>query len=264
MIGISIKSTIGLGDGIQFSSLPENYYRHTGHKLIDVSRPWFFDENPYLNKDPNAVPNKVIELWNFSPTQYDWPNPRNTSQQPGDWKPTPKKPFVYLSNAEIWASLLGVNVVLNRPRLYRFEDHPYEKREMILLQTLGKSHGQMPDHIVHHVISKYSSTKQLFHIGPGNTFGLQHIETTSFWELARLISKAKMFIGLDSGPSWVASCYPDVVNKVVRVKPNPPELLETWVPLEIGNIHSFWDSRERVVYNTTDDDIGFTYSYKRL
>lgn len=264
MIGISIKPTIGVGDSIQFSSLPENFYRHTGRKLIDVSKPWFFDNNPYVDRCPIIAPNKVIELWNFSPNQYEWPNPRFELPQRGDWKPVPQRPTVYLSNAEIWAAVLGVKVYLNRPRLYKFEEFPFEKRQMILFQTMGKSHGEMPTHIVDHVVSKYGPTAQLTHIGPGPTYGLPHIETPSLWELAELISKSRMLIGLDSGPSWISACFPDVITKIVRVKPNPPECFEKWIPLEQNNIHSFWDDRCKMIHNVTEDDIGFTSSYRKI
>lgn len=261
MIGISIKKGIGLGDGLQFSSLPENYYRSTGKQLFDVSQPWFFDHNPYVVRD-KASPvevriHKIEELWNFSPSQYQWPRPRPKN-----------RPAVYLSNAEIWAKRMGVDVTLNRPRLYRYEAYPYKLRKNVLLHTSGKSHGEMPLHIVEHLKEKYGDT--LVHIGTAadldkNKYGLAQYSTRTPWELAEVVSTARMFIGVDSGPSWVANCYPDVVVKKVRVKPNPPnELLQDWIPLEIDNIHSHWDDRCHQVFNPTEDDVGFTYSYKRL
>lgn len=261
MIGISVKPTIGIGDGLQFSSLPENYYRATGKKLFDLSRPWFFDRNPYVVRDA-AEPLQVhidqtIELWNFSPSSYQWPDPR-----------LPHEPKVYLSNAEIWAGVLRVPVVLNRPRLYQYEDFPFSQREKILLHTSGMSHGEMPKHIVEHIIKKYAGTGQLFQVGPKGPYalewGLPRLETPTLWDFAELVSKARMFIGMDSGPSWIASCYHDVVVKKLRVKPNPPEEFSGWVPLKIHNIHSHWDDRIHQTFNVTDRDIGFTYSYKRL
>lgn len=257
MIGISIKPTIGIGDALQYSSLPENFCRHTGQKLLDISRPWFFDHNPYVVRDHAIKPSKVHEMWNFSPRQYEFPNPRLA-----------EKPAVYNSNAEIWASLFNVKCVLSRPRLYRFEDYPFEKREMILLHTTGVSHGEMPEHIVDHVKKKYGHTGKLWHVGPVNhqqkDYGIPRIVTPTLWNLAELISKARMLINLDSGPSWIAACYPDVIIKKIRTKPNPPTLFEDWIPLEIRNIHSHWDDRCQQIYNVTDRDIGFTYSYQRI
>lgn len=248
-LGISIKSTIGIGDALQFSSLPENYFRATGKKLVDVSQPWFFDHNPFVQRNVKFAV-KTMEMWNFSPTQYEWPKPR---------------PEVYLSNAEIFASVFRVPVVLNRPRLYRYEEWAFEKRELILLHVSGRSHGLMPEHIIRHVVQKYGPTRRLFQIGKPEdpNLGLEKIPTPTLWDLALLIARSRMVISMDSGPSWIATCYPDVITKIVRSKPSA-DVLKTWVPLQINNIHSHWDDRCRSVHNTTEEDIGFTYSYRRI
>lgn len=257
MLGISIKPTIGIGDALQFSSLPENYYQATGNRLIDVSRPWFFDFNPFVVRDGRnhlkAVPEKVIEMWNFSPKQFDWPVPKERDAK------------VYLSNAEIWAGVFNVPASLNRPRLYMHEDYPFKDREIILLHTHGKSHGVMPDHVITHVLKKYGPTKQLYHIGPKDTPDLRipKIGTATLWDLAAVISKARMLIGVDSGPSWIAACYPDVVVKKLRTKP-VAERFKNWVPLEIGNIHSHWDDRCHQIFNPSEQDVGFTSSYRKI
>lgn len=252
-VGIAIKENIGLGDALQFSSLPENYFKSTGRKLVDIDRPWFFDFNPFVVR--NEKPDRVLQLWNFRPTQFQWPKPRPTRAQ------------VYLNNAEIWASVLGVSVSLNRPRLYQYEDFPFEKRSMILLHTQGVSHGDMPEHVIHHVYKKYHKTNQLFLIGPtsakARNLGLVKLPTPTLWDLAALISKSRMLIGMDSGPSWVAACFPDVIVKKIRTKPIPEKFRE-WIPLEINNIHSHWDDRCHQIFNPTREDIGFTSSYLRI
>lgn len=258
-IGIAIKPTIGIGDALQFSSLFENYYRTMGKKLYAMDQHWFLDHNPYVLKKDDAVTlDKVVQMWNFSPTQWEWPVPKRKNDD--------HKPKVYLSNAEIWATLLGVSTFLNRPRLYQFEDYPYERREMILLHTNGVSHGEMPPHVVEHVIKKYEKTGCLFRIGnpKPDIYKIPVIQTPTLWDLANVISKAKMLIGVDSAPSWIAACYPDVIVKKLRTKPNPPELFEDWIPLDIRNIHSHWDDRCHQIYNASERDYGFTYSYKRI
>lgn len=242
---------MGIGDGLQFSSLPENYYKATGEYLVDISRPWFFDHNPYVSRE-TIVADTVTELWNFSPKQYDWPVIRPEG--------------VYLSNAEIHASVFGVPVSLNRPRLYKHEVFAFERREKILLHVDGKSQGMMPDHIIKHVVNKYKKTSNLFIIGNAMVFedyGLPRLFTPTLWHLAELISQARMLIGMDSGPSWIAACYPDVVVKKVRMKPTP-ETFKTWVPLAAANIHAHWDDRCHQVFNPTEDDIGFTGSYLKI
>jgi hypothetical protein len=253
MQGITVLPR-GIGDGVQFSSLPENYFRATGEKLIDISRPWFFDHNPYVIRDESAVPSKVTELWNFGhKNKYPWPTIKGRAQA------------VYVSNAEIHAAVFGVPVVLNRPRLYRYEDFPFSERHLILFQTHGKSHGELPDYIIEHVKEKYGRSGRLYHIGLPDrpNIGIPKIETETLWDLARLISQARMVIGPDSGPTWIAACFPDVITKKVRMRPSP-DVLKDWVPLAQDNIHSFWDDRCQQIFNPTEDDIGFTMSYKKI
>lgn len=248
--GITI-SCPGIGDALQFSSLPENYFRATGERLIDVGRHWIFDYNPYVLRE--ETPDDVTELWNFGPKKYEWPVPVEA-------------PEVYRSNAEIWASFFGVPVVLNRPRLYAYEDFPYENRIDILLQTRGRSHGELPEHVIQHVINKYGPNSVL-HIGNDEPrdFGLMKIQTPTLWDLVREIASCRMLIGPDSGPAWIAACYPDVVVKKVRLaRVHGEKELKHWVPLERANFHSHWDDRVFQVYNASEDDVGFTQSYKKL
>lgn len=250
MLGIAIKTYIGIGDAIQFSSVPENYYRATGKKLIDVNHPWFFDHNPFVIRDHKAIPESVTEMWNFGPKQYEWPMLRPQA--------------VYMSNAEIGAAVFNVTTVLNRPRLYKYEDFPFNQRDKILFHVSGRSHGEMPKHVVDHVLKKYMPTKRLYQIGlAGPSLGIPKIETKTLWDLAKVLSEAQMLIGMDSGPSWIAACYPDVIIKKLRTRPEP-DVLKTWVPLSTYNIHSFWDDRCHQIFNVTEEDIGFTSSYRKI
>lgn len=247
MIGISIKKTIGIGDALQFSSVPENYFRHTKKLLYDVSQPWFFDHNPYISRSPDIKPSSVIEMWNYNnPT----PKPRNT---------------VFTCMAERHGMVVGVPYpVMKYPRLYRFEEFPFKKREMILVHTVGVSHNKMPDHVIDHILKKYKDLP-MAQIGlPGEPdIGIPKIKTETMWDLAKVISEARIFIGMDSGPSWVACCYPDIVVKKVRNKPSL-DVMKDWVPLMGANIHSYWDDRMFSVHNISEDDVGFTSSYRRI
>lgn len=256
MLGISIKKTIGVGDALQFSSVPENYYQETGRKLLDVSKPWFFDHNPYVVRDDSIKPEKTIEMWNFSPQQWPWPVPERLNNQ------------TYLCQAEIFSRVFGVpHPKLNRPRLYKFEDYPYAERHLIALHIDGKSHGIMPRHVVEHVLKKYGPTGQLVQIGTNNENvgipGIPHLKTPTLWDLAEALSKCRMFIGVDSGPAWVASCYPDVIVKKLRTKPTHDVLLN-WTPLAVNNVHSHWDDRCQQIFNSSEHDIGFTSSYRKI
>lgn len=249
--GITIREDIGVGDKVQFASLPENYYRATGKRLVDLSRAWIYDYNPYVTRE-DVKCDEVVELWNF-PQKRPWAVSRT--------------PEVYLSNAEVTANWFNIPVVLNRPRLYRYENFPVEWRKKILLQTNGKSHGRMPDHIIDHVIKKYKPTGQLYHIGydTDEDVGLPRISTPTLWDLAELLSRSRMLIGPDSGPTWVGACYPDLIIKKVRVREvHGQRPMSDWVPLEAANFHAHWDDRLFTICNPTEDDVGFMPSYRRI
>lgn len=248
-IGASIRK-VGIGDGVQFSSVFENFFHATGEKLIDVSKPWYLDHNPFVLRD--VEPKRIIELWNY-PTKFPWPHVRDS---------------VYLSNAEIHASVFGIkSPLLTHPRLYRFEDFPFEKRNAILFHPFGCSHGGLPPRVIEHVLKKYRGAN-LYQIGLDSepSLGIPRIHTENIWDLVEVISQARMLIGVDSGPAWLAACYPDVVVKKIRTRFQfgycEPE---DWVPLDVKNSHSFWDDQGLFkIYNCFENDVGFTASYRRL
>ena len=254
MIAIIVRHNIGLGDALQFTSVPENYYRHTGEKLIDWESHPVFDYNPYVIRGQETMPDKSIDLWSSHcldvPVSF---NNRTT----------------YLSNAEVHSRHLGgYPIVLNRPRLYRYENamQVQASRRMVLLHVKGKSHGQMPEHVVKHVLKKYNPWVARIGLDDEWIYPMPepyHYKTKDLWEMAEVISEARIFIGVDSGPSWIARCYPDVVTKIVRLIPSV-EALKDWVPLECCRLGSHFDDRSALIHNVSEDDAGITWSYRRL
>ncbi len=249
-IGFTIRK-VGIGDGIQFTSLPENFYHMTGEKLIDVSRPWYLDHNPFVIRD--VEPEKTTELWNY-PKLYDWPKIRDS---------------IYLTNAEVHANVFGLrNPVLNRPRMYQFEDFPFYDRKSILFHPFGKSHGSLPDEVIDHVLKKYKNKTHLYQIGLSSEpdLGIKRIKTETMWDLVKVISECRMLIGVDSGPAWIASCFPDIVTKKIRVQFQKGYCEpQDWVPMDVKNEHSFWDDTTLFkIFNCTKKDLGFTRSYLEL
>lgn len=254
MTGIRISKRIGIGDAIQFTSVPENYFRHTGERLVDLEEHWVFDFNPHVLRRIEKC-DKVINLWDAQ--QRDVPVQK-------------KGRTVLLSNAEAHTRTFDYPVLLNRPRLYIHEDFPYNAREDIILHVKGRSHGQMPEHIVKHVLDKYGD--RVLWLGeksdwvysfPPPAKQFMFSEKTTIWDSVRIISRCRMFIGVDSGPSWIAQCYPDVITKKVRLFP-ALEFLHNWVPLEWCRLGSYWDDRSAQIFNSSEDDAGFTWSYKRI
>lgn len=251
-VGITIRQ-VGIGDGVQFTSLPENFYHTHGFKLIDISKPWYFDYNPYVRRD---VPyDRSIELWNY-PKNYEWPKIRSS---------------VYMNNAEIHASLFEIKEpTLTRPRLYHFEKYiEVPERQMILFHPYGKSHGALPDYVINHIVNKYKDYPYFYQIGAKDdpkVKGIYFYETPRIWDLAYVLSKARMLIGVDSGPAWIAACYPDVQIKKIRIKfqygyCEPKD----WVPMDVNNPHAFWDDLTLFqIYNCFEHSAGFTRSFREI
>lgn len=250
MIGIRIDPAIGLGDAIQFTSLPENYWRHKENKLVDLNAHWIFDHNPYVVRGVEKV-DVEHDLW------YN-----HCHQRPAFWP----RPTVLLASAEAHTCQFKIPMVLNRPRLYRYEEFPFERRETVLLHVKGRSHGRMPEHVVKHVLQKYGSRVARIGLPDEWTYSMdepKYISTSNIWDLAQVISQARLFIGMDSGPSWIAQCYPDVVTKKLRMIPKLEEL-QNHVPLEWCRLNSHWDDRSAMIYNHSGDDVGFTWTYRRI
>lgn len=252
MIGIRIDPSIGIGDAIQFTSVPENYFMHFGSKLHDVNSHWVLDHNPYVTR--GVPPEKItreVDLWKA-----------HCGEQPvRQYERT-----VLMSNAESHARHFDYTVSLNRPRLYRFEEYPFFERKRILLHVKGRSHGQMPEPIVEHVMEKYGHAVSLIGHDCDWKYSLpmpHKINTFDMWSLVEAISKCRMFIGVDSGPSWIAQCFPDILVKKVRLIPDINGL-KTWVPLESCRVSSHWDDRSAFIYNPSTQDVGFTWAYTRI
>jgi hypothetical protein len=249
MRGIVINPSIGMGDAVQFTSVPENFFRHTGEKLADVTSHWCLDHNPYVIRNVQKV--QAVDLW----AQHCAKQPLSHGER-----------SVYLTNAESHSRSFEYKIVMNRPRLYKFEEFPFFDRKTVILHVKGKSHGSLPHHVVEHVLKKYGSTVRFVGDPSDWRYSIDpppFIKTESPWDLANVVSKCSIFVGPDSGPSWVAQCYPDVIVKKVRLTPNV-EQLQNWVPLEVCRNSSHWDDRSAFIFNPSDDDAGFTWSYRRI
>lgn len=249
-IGIRVSKNIGIGDAVQFTSVPENYFRATNKMMVDVEKHWVFDHNPYVVRDVKW--GEEYDLWRILLTN----------------KPIiPGQRTVLLCNTEAHLKAFNVPMVLNRPRLYKFEEYPFKMRENIIIHFKGRSHGTLPEYIVKHVFDKYGEA--VIALMENRNDWQYSFEPSrwvcpkSMWDLAGFISSCRMFIGVDSGPSWIAQCYPDVITKKVRLFPKVEEL-KNWVPLEICRVGSYWDDRSSMIFNPSEDDVGFTWSYKKL
>ncbi len=59
MIGITDQPR-SIGDCLMWSSLPENYFKSFGDKLVDIDSKWIYDFNPFVLRNK---PNDITEKW---------------------------------------------------------------------------------------------------------------------------------------------------------------------------------------------------------
>jgi hypothetical protein len=263
MIGISLHGAHGIGDKLQFSSFPENYFKNTGEKVIDVDRSWIFDHNPYVIRD--AEPERVINLWTAK-----WPSQSNMTLD--EYKQNP----VFASIADRTASIFGHTCYLRHPRLYQYENLPVAERR-IVLHTTGKidtpiyAQGEdrprrLSAEIMSHIRETYADY-EIIQIGAPSDIDAQVIDRRGIddmWEVVRIIAQASIFIGVDSGPYWIASCYPRIFRKRVMMQYSADYLRKHFVPMHVLNPHVHWHDASCLYFNRTTEDAGISYSYLKL
>jgi hypothetical protein len=234
----------GLGDHIMVSSFPENFYRNTNKKIIDMTKSWIFDHNPFVirNEDADIILNHLD-------TQIDIIN----KKQRQDWK----------SDSEELCNNFGLKqCFLRLPRLYRFEDSKTDKN-LIVVHTTGKTVGSMSDEIIKQIEYNYSD----YYIVQ---IGLDTDKPTNFhkalnltpWETAELISKATTYIGVNSGFYHMANCYPKVRKKIIINELYENQLIK-FQPKK-NSLGTEWYDYNIEIYNNYIYDIGCTLSYRKI
>jgi hypothetical protein len=234
----------GIGDQIMTSSFPENFYKNYNLKLIDIEKCWMFDHNPYIERNVEA--NIILDHLS---TQLDIM--RKNQRQ--DWK----------SDAEEICNNFNLpKVYLRRPRLYKYEDSITQK-DLVVVHTTGRTVGKMPQHVIDQISKNYKDYEIV-------QIGLDSDAQTPFkkllnldkWETAEIISKAAIFIGVNSGFYHIANCYPKVRKKIVLHELNN-EKLNVFEPKK-QSISTEWYDYNIEYFNASEFDIGATNSYNIL
>lgn len=231
----------GIGDKVQFGGLPENYYRSTRNKMVDLDNCWVFDYNPFVVR--GEVPNLgTVNLWDI-------------------------KMKGGLSKDEMICKHFGIEVYTRHPRLYRYEDI-YPAPQTLAIHTNGKTRGgQLSDAIIEQIMLNYNHY-QIMQIGGATDRMTPFIRMTGLpmWETARIIAGSEIFIGVNSSMMNIAKCYPRVRKKVIfNEQPcwgwDGNTELSAYTPLSIKDD---WIDYNWEYYNTTDRDIGISNSYLKI
>jgi hypothetical protein len=234
----------GIGDQIMVSSFPENFYRNYNKKLIDINNLWVFDHNPYV--DRNINPDIIAD---------------HLSTQIEIIKSGQRKDFK--SDAEeICSNFRLPKCYLRSPRLYKYEDSKTEK-DLVIIHTTGKTVGHLPDNIIEQILKNYSDYRII-------QIGLSTDKETPFekfldktkWETAELISKAAIYIGVNSGFYHVANCYPKVRKKIILHELTENILLD-FEPKKTSKNFEWYDYNLEY-FNIFNYDVGVTNSFKKI
>jgi hypothetical protein len=241
-LGIKVGSH-GIGDKVVFASFPENWFKATGEKVIDLDEAWCYDHNPYVSR--GEAPDRVVDFFELE-NAYD-----------GE---------LIHSVAHRVCRSMGIPCKVRHPRLYQLEDAEPDPRQ-VLVHVTGRTTGSIPTRVCEHIRQAYSR-RRVEQIGVASDrdggFG-QRIHPPGPWDLAREIALSGLFIGVPSGPMNVANCYPRIPKKIILSSDVwTLEAIERFFPLSNQNVLHHWYDHNCQYYNCTDEDIGVTYSFRKI
>lgn len=296
-IGIDIEGSVGIGDKVQYSALPECFYKCYGIKLIDAKKSWVFDHNPYTRrdvadffslkfKDEEGVDTKGMPC--LYSEEKDWVN--SNFKKTHTLKVNGKIKHVVIeciwrnfdhitpaSRSELFNSILNINSRENPhldfprgPRLYRYEDPNKAKLDQIAIHVgPSKSTRQfIPDYVLKEIKNRYLNYN-IIQIGSEKDNDSPFIDKrgVDIWETIKIIAGSAIFIGVNSGPMNIVNCYPHINKKLILLNDGEweKEAFCRFEPLSGRITPSFgWVDFGWQYYTTDDYDIGRMYSYKRI
>ena len=292
-IGIFIDAE-GIGDQLQFTSIPENYYKNTGEKIVDLKEFWGFDSNPYVERHVPA--DLIIDPYNryfhCRESFLEFVGNKTTKKSVRASHSRPPNP---LNRTEMYQPLFFAKISANNdgtalqsnehglgrikvphlrhPRLYRYEELQGSTLGTITVHTTGKSEGgQMPDHVLEQIQKNYKNYT-IYQVGGKDDKPTPFINKLGLgmWETAELIAKCQTFIGVNSSMMNIAQCYPRINRKVVLIENNilsTEDLCLRYRPLHTyspdKDIGAHWIDYNWQYFNIHDIDMGITMSYNKI
>ena len=246
-IGIHLSGP-GLGDNLILSSLPENYFKNTGKKLIgDKSNP-IFQNNPYVDSGPTP------DLWFTHQQICD-----ETSYFVRTLKKIHPHPSIPYEHCQFFSL---PKCYLRHSRLYIHEDLKTVQNK-VCVHTSGKSSGTLSEEIIERIENNYKDYHLVQTGGKADKKVKSAEDKTglSMLDTAKEIAEAAIFIGVDSGAGYhVANCYPKVRKKLI-INYFTEDQFEKLSPL-YGDA-PWWDFNIET-YNPFDYDVGCSMSYLKI
>lgn len=244
-----VNSGRGIGDKIQFTSLPENYFLHTGRRMIDIEKEWIFDYNPFVERD--IQPDIIVNLWTLMGQYDEYIKKNNLFHE-------------YTGTIMKNCRMLGIPCRIRTPKLYIYDDLIPNSKQ-ICVHTNGVSEGgTIPDEVIAEIHKRYTQNGyNVIQIGGKNDrdTGFSDFRGAPLLETTKIIATSEMFIGVNSGMMNIANCYPRVRKKIVILQFSE-ERLKYFVPG--SNLFSHWIDFGLEYFNKFDYDVGITHSYKTI
>jgi len=265
-----------IGDQVCCTGLPEIIFKRTGTKsVITESSFWAFKHNPYVvfMTEEEAKDLPIIEVHPDTRFQEDCKK----------YVDTFNTTLIYSQN-EFMASTVGIpGTPLRHPRLYLHEDSEIIPDKIVVHTTgsnrerlgeinirtgLGEDHERvMTDDVISAILNNYKNFK-IVQVGApedkplgGNSIDMRG--KIDLLGVAKEISEASRFIGVNSGLMHIANCYPRVDKRIVLLE-FPKDSLLKWIPGDLRNFLFSWTDIGHTYFNRTVDDIGTTFSYTKI
>ena len=243
-----LRSHLGLGDQVQFTSFPENFYLNTGEKVVDLDENPLFDYNPYVVR--GVQPSQVLDLWFMT-------DKRVYSQK--KWIPSISERNSHFSGLK--------ECFIRHPKLYLHEDAPL-KRSQICVHLTGVTVGNCPEVIADKIKETYKGF-DIVQIGLSTDKGYSQFEDRrglTFWDSTKTIAESLIFIGVNSSMMNVAACYPRVVKKIILLDGDErgSTIIDDMMPMDSDRGHYHWLDWGFSFYNKTKRDIGVSFSYLKI
>lgn len=266
-----------IGDQVCTTGIPENLFEATGQRsIITDKKVWAFKHNPYVDHmDEADLPADVMDI-TLVPDSRVPEQARNYQQSMG----CP----IAGSQTEYMLVNLGIKESkLRHPRLYVHEDLPI-KPNKVVVHTTGSARTKAGEPAVRlwageddvriltdetlASIRKNYRDYEIVQIGGaddkpigGNFTDLRG--KLDYWDSAREIAKAAVFIGVNSGPMHIANCYPRTMKKIV-LQEFPNKSILTWRPGDTRNFSFIWVDANSTFYNRTEHDVGISFSHTKI
>lgn len=234
----------GIGDGIIKTSIPENFYKNFGVKIIDIEKKWMYDYNPYVERNIkhdialNILGNQIEIIQ------------KNCRQS-------------HLSHASEYCHNFNFPKCYTRsPKLYKYEDIETQKNQ-VAVHTQGNTVGAMPDHVIEQINKNYQNY-DVIQIGGSFDKKTPFINKTglSLWDTIKIIAESSIYIGVNSGFMHIANAYRKVRKKIVLHELSE-ERANIFTPLNYQDSFEWYDYGIEY-FNIFDIDMGTTYKYKSI